>query len=202
MKQKTQSNHRTRNAVGALILGISLAFAPMALIGTEVSGMLDDFSNEQLNSLGFPRLIMNDTVAGGKSTSKQTVADGVLTSTGDLAPPRGQPAWVSMVFLLTPDGSPADISDYQGIRMRIHIQQGMLSVSVNSTDVTNFDYHATMVVAGSDGYKEVTIPFSRLRRAWSEQTKLNTASVASVSLVAVGLQPSSFAFEIDEISFY
>ncbi len=203
-KNTTSSTHQPRNTFATLILGMALVLAPISLVaeGNGVGNLLDDFSDVQNNSLGIPRMIIDDTTAGGKSTSTQTVADGVLSSAGDLAPPRGQPGWVSLILLLGENGTPVDISQYEGVRMNIHVTKGMLSLSVNSTDVQNFDYHAAMIEAGGKGFKEVKIPFKSLRRAWSEQTKLNAESVASVSLVAVGLQPGSFAFEIDEIGFY
>ncbi len=198
----SSSQHRSRHPLSKLALGIAIALTPMLLMGATIPAMLDDFSNPKNNSLGFPRMILDDTTSGGTSSSTQLVDEGILTLKGDLVPPRGQPGWVSLIFLLSPDGSPADISQYEGVRLKIRIETGMLSLSVNSTDVVNFDYHAAMVEAHGKEFTEVKIPFSALRRAWSEQTKLNTHAIASVSLVAVGLQRSSFAYAVDEISFY
>lgn len=195
--------HKARSSgLGILALGIALAITPFRVVGSEVPETLDDFSHEQLNTLGYLRMVMDDRATGGKSTSTQTIENGVLRSEGNLVPPRGQPAWVSLIELLSPDGSPADISQYEGVRLKIHIKEGMVSLSVNSTDVVNFDYHAAMIEAGGKGMKEVRIPFKTMRRAWSEPTQLNTKAVASVSLVAVGLQPGSFAYEVEEIGFY
>jgi len=195
--------HKIRHSLfGMLSFGIALAITPLLLVGSEVPDTLDDFSHEQINKLGFPRMVMDDTATGGKSTFTQTITNGVLRLEGNLVPPRGQPAWVSLVELLSPDGSPVDISQYEGVRLKIRIEQGMVSLSVNSTDVVNFDYHAAMIEGGGKGMTEVRIPFKNMRRAWSEQTKLNTKAVASLSLVAVGLQPGSFAYEVEEIGFY
>ena len=192
----------TQNWKRRLALGSALILTPLAVFGNSIPETLDDFSHEQINKLGYPRMVMDDTATGGKSSSTQTITNGVLRSEGNLVPPRGQPAWVSLIELLSPDGSPADISQYEGVRLKIHVEQGMVSLSVNSTDVVNFDYHAAMIEAGGKGMTEVKIPFKNMRRAWSEQTKLNTKAVASLSLVAVCLQPGSFAFEIEEIGFY
>ena len=195
--------HKIRSSLFAMLtIGATLAMTPLLVVAGEVPETLDDFSHDQLNKLGYPRMVMDDTATGGKSTSTQTINNGVLRSEGNLVPPRGQPAWVSLIELLSPDGSPADISQYEGVRLKIHIEKGMLSLSVNSTDVVNFDYHAAMIEAGGKGMTEVKIPFKNMRRAWSEQTKLNTKAVASLSLVAVGLQPGSFAYEVEEIGFY
>ena len=201
MKTETTTS-LVQKLASTLALGSALLLAPLAVFGNSIPEVVDDFSDEALNSLGHPRMILDDTTAGGKSHSTQTVKDGILTLTGDLVPPRGQPGWVSMIFLLTSDGSPADISQYEGVRLKIHVPYGMVSLSVNSTDVVNFDYHAALIQAGGKEITEVKIPFSSMRRAWSEQTKLNTTSVASVSLVAVGMQPGSFTYEVDEIGFY
>ena len=165
-------------------------------------GLLDDFTDSQNNSLGNARMFITDTTAGGQSSSTQTIEDGILSASGDLVPPRGQPGWVSIVSLLNADGTPADISQYEGIRLKIKINKGMLSLSANSAEITNYDYHAFMLQSSGDGIKEVRIPFSNMRRAWSEQTPLNPSTIVSVSLVAVGMQKGSFAYEIDEIGFY
>ena len=181
----------------------SLVLWPVATNGDPFPNTIDDFSDSGNTSLGLPRMVIDDTTAGGQSSSKQMVNDGVMTSEGVIAPPRGQPGWVSMIFPLRADGSPADISAYEGIRIRMRIKEGMVSVSANSSEIDNFDYHAALVdAAGGKEIQEVRIPFSSMRRAWSPQTKLNTATIASVSLVAVGIQKSAFGFEIDEIGFY
>jgi hypothetical protein len=69
--------------------------------------------------------------------------------------------------------------------------------------VTNYDYHAAPIAVAADGkFHEVKIPFESMKRAWSEQTPLNTATLNSLSIVAFSLQPASFDFELDEVSFY
>lgn len=69
--------------------------------------------------------------------------------------------------------------------------------------MTNFDYHAAPVVVPQDGkFHELKIPFHSLKRAWSEQTQLNTKTISSVSIVAFGMQQGTFGFEVEEVSFY
>jgi hypothetical protein len=41
-----------------------------------------------------------------------------------------------------------------------------------------------------------------MKRAWSEQTPLNTKTISGLSIVAFALQKADFDFEIDEVSFY
>jgi hypothetical protein len=48
----------------------------------------------------------------------------------------------------------------------------------------------------------VKIPFTSMKRAWSEQTQLNTKTITSFSISAYGLQKSAFDFEVDEVSLY
>ena len=77
------------------------------------------------------------------------------------------------------------------------------SITANSTEVTNFDYHGALVThrRGED-FQEVRIPFSSMKRTWSEQTPLNPATLASISIVAFDMQPGAFNYEIDEVGFY
>jgi hypothetical protein len=165
--------------------------------------LVDDFSDAENNSLGVQRQFVNDSVAGGGTTTTQSVSDGVLLVAGEIAPPRGQPGWASSVLLLDPEGLPRDASAFDGIRLRVKVNKGNLSISANSTEVTNFDYHAAQVVVAADGkFHEVKIPFASMKRAWSEQTPLNSRTIASLSLVAFDVQQGSYDFEVDEVAFY
>lgn len=175
--------------------------------GTSIAGtatsLIDDFSNDANNSIGLPRQYLNDTMVGGSTKTELKMNSGVMHLTGEIVPPRGQPGWASTVLLLDGEGKPVDASEYNGIRMRVKINNGSLSVSANSTEVTNFDYHSSVVFAASDGqFHEVKIPFNSLKRTWSEQTSLNTQTINSLSIVAFSLQKATFDYEIDEVSFY
>ena len=164
---------------------------------------VDDFNDPNKNSLGIDRLFINDTSAGGQTKTRHSVEGGVLSVKGEIVPPRGQPGWASTVLLLDPNGLPKDASAYQGIRLLVRVNKGNLSVSANSSEIVNFDYHAASIIRQSDGkFHEVKIPFAKMKRAWSEQTPLNTKTLTSLSLVAFGLQKESFNFEVDEVSFY
>ena len=122
---------------------------------------------------------------------------------GDLTPPRGQPAWASSVLPLNLEGQSKDASKFEGIRLRVKVNEGQLSISANSTEITNFDYHAAPIAITADGkFHEVKIPFTSMKRAWSEQTSLNTETITSLSIVAFSPQKASFEYEIDEVIFY
>ena len=165
--------------------------------------LVDDFSDAEVNSAGVARQFLNDTMAGGSTSMTPEVSDGILSVSGEIAPPRGQPGWASSVLILDPNGLPKDASHFEGVRLRIKINKGMLSVSANSTEVTNFDYHAAPIVAKADGeFHEVKIPFKSMKRAWSEQTKLNTKTIQSLSIVAFDVQNGAYDFELDEVGFY
>lgn len=183
--------------LSVLAIGGSLARA------NGVPSVLDSFDDPKTSSLGHERILMSDTTAGGKSQAKQSVTDGVLTISGTIEPPRGQPGWVSLVLLLNQDGAPADLSQYEGVRLRVKVKQGFLSVSANSSKIENFDYHSAMVPPKSRAdFQEVRLPFKEMKRAWSEQTPLDPATIASISIVTVNMQKASFAYELDEIGFY
>jgi len=188
-----------RNALAGILI---LATSGIAFADTTQS-LVDDFSDAQNNSLGYPRQYMNDSMAGGQTTTEQEVKDGVYTAKGEIVPPRGQPGWASSILLLDPAGAPIDASSYEGIQLRLRIKKGMISVSANSTKITNFDYHAALVTRQpGNEFQEVKIPFSSMKRAWSEQTPLDAATLNSISIVAVAMQKESFEYELDEVSFY
>ncbi len=195
---KTKSSLLLRNlAAIALLTAFGCSFADT------LGAMVDDFSDAQNNSLGTPRQFINDSIAGGGTTTTQGVTDGILSLKGEIVPPRGQPGWASTVLLLDAKGLPQDLSAFEGIRMLVKINKGNISLSANSTDIVNFDYHAAPVVATSDGkFHEVIVSFASMKRAWSEQTPLNTKTINALSIVAFDVQPGSFDFEIDEVNFY
>jgi hypothetical protein len=79
----------------------------------------------------------------------------------------------------------------------------MLCVQVGSSEIDNFDYHTSPPITGKRGeFQEVRLPFKEMKRAWSEQTRLNLKSITSVNLVSLGLARDAFAYEADEIGFY
>jgi hypothetical protein len=178
-----------------------------AVSGSSIAGsatsLIDNFSNDTNNSIGLPRQYLNDTMVGGSTQTELHMNSGVMHLKGEIVPPRGQPGWASTVLLLDGEGKPVDASKYKGIRLLVKINSGSLSISANSTQVTNFDYHSSVVMAASDGkFHDVKIPFDSLKRTWSEQTSLNTQIINSLSIVAFSLQKAPFDYEIDEVSFY
>jgi len=169
----------------------------------EKLAIVDDFSNVEVNSLGLARQFLDDKMVGGKTHTEIDISEGKLHVKGEIVPPRGQPGWASSVLLLNAEGLPQDVSKFDGVRLLVKIDNGSMSVSANSAEVTNFDYHAAMVAVKSDGkFHEVKIPFNSMKRAWSEKTQLNASTISSLSIVAFGIQPTVFDFEIDEIGFY
>lgn len=179
-----------------------ITFSGICFSGS-LSPLVDDFNDAEKNSLGIQRQYMNDSVAGGSTTTKHSVSQGVLSVSGEIVPPRGQPGWASSVLLLEQQGLPQDISAFHGIRLLVKVNKGNLTISANSSEVTNFDYHSAPVAVAPDGkYHEVKIPFTSMKRAWSEQTKLNTKTLTGLSIVAYSLQADTFEFEVDEVSFY
>lgn len=171
--------------------------------GEALGPLVDDFEDPDNNSLGIQRQFIDDTVAGGGTTIEQSVSAGILSVEGEIVPPRGQPGWASLVLPLDPQGLAKDASAYEGILLRVKLNEGSMSISANSTEVTNFDYHAAPVTVRPDGdFHEVRIPFASMQRAWSEQTPLNPENIGSLSIIAYGLQKENFEFEVDEVSFY
>ena len=85
-------------------------------------------------------------------------------------------------------------SDYEGVRLRVKVIQGILCVQVATSTITNFDYHTSAPITnkGSD-FQEVRIPFQEMKRAWSEATVLDLTTVTSVNLVSFGLSKDAFA---------
>ena len=202
--QLTFSTMRTRTSqILMAVCTLSVLTLSSSTMADTAITLIDDFNDDANNSIGLPRQYMNDTMVGGNTTTELSVSNGVMQLSGEIVPPRGQPGWASAVLLLDGEGKPVDASEYSGIRMRVKINSGMLSISANSTEVTNFDYHSSVVMAASDGeFHDVKIPFSSLKRSWSEQTFLNTQTINSLSLVAFSIQKASFDYAVDEVSFY
>lgn len=184
-----------------LILATSL-LAPAIAAADDAPALLDDFSDNARTTAGIDRVVVTDSSTGGTSQLRQSYTGGVLTAEGEIAPGRGQPGWVSLVLLLSPQGEAVDLSRYEGIRMRVRVRKGMLSLTANSSEIKNFDFHASLVPRKGNDFQEVRVPFREMKRAWSEQTPLNPATITSISLVAVDLQKSAFAYEVDEVGFY
>lgn len=169
----------------------------------KMAQIVDDFSHPNNNSLGIKRQFLDDKVAGGNSQATIKVIDGKLHISGEIEPPRGQPGWASSVLLLNPEGLPQDVSKFSGIRLLIKLHSGNISISANSTDISNFDYHSAMLMVQADGkFHEIKIPFDSMKRTWSEQTKLNTTTINSLSIVAFGMQKTPFEYQLDEVGFY
>ncbi len=184
----------------ALVTAILLS---ATAFGGELAPTIDTFDNAANNSLGYQRQLITDTVAGGSSTATQTLANGVVTLKGEIVPARGQLGWVSYVVPLDAQGGAQDASAFEGVLLRVKLNKGNLSVSVNSTEVTNFDYHAAPIAVIQDGeFHTLKVPFNSLKRAWSEQTVLNPETVNGISIVAYAVQQDSFDFALDSISFY
>jgi hypothetical protein len=193
-------------ALVSLLAYSSLTLAAPAMpeaSSSSSNAMIDDFDDTTNNAFGIPRQFMNDTMTGGKTTTELNVAAGVMNLKGKIVPARGQPGWASSVFLLDPQGAPLDASEFEGLRLLVKVNTGNISISANSIEVTNFDYHAAQVVVAPDGkFHEVKIPFDSMKRAWSEQTTLNTKTINGISIVAFDLQKANFDFAVDEVSFY
>jgi hypothetical protein len=192
----------THTLLASSLFVITTAFVSPHLARAATPAVVDDFSAAEHTTGGGTRFVVDDKTAGSLSHATQRCENGILRVEGELIPGRGAPAFVSVPLVLTPDGKPQDVSAYTGIRLRVKIVQGPLAVQVSSTDIQNFDYH-TGIVAGKRGeFAEVKIPFSDLKRAWSEQTPLNTKNVTSINLVAFAMAKTAFAYEVDEVSFY
>lgn len=186
----------------SLLLATTLAILSPAPARAATSALVDDFSAADHTTGGAGRLVIDDKGAGSQSHATQHCENGVLKVGGELVPGRGVPAFISVPLVLAPDGKPQDISAYAGVRLRVKLVQGPLSVQVSTAEIQNFDYHSAVVAAKRGEFVEVRMPFNDLKRAWSEQTPLNTKGVTSVNLVVFGMAKTAFAFEVDEIGFY
>jgi hypothetical protein len=199
MKQLVSSvslrRHFAFSVAAAFVLGPAVGRAG-------VGALVDDFSNPTMTSAGAGRMVIDDKTVGSQSHATQHCDQGVLTVNGELVPGRGAPAFVSVPLLLAPDMKPQDASQYEGVRLRVKLIKGLLSVQVSTTDITNFDFHAAPVVGKRGEFVEVRVPFKTMKRAWSEQTALNPKNVTSVNLVSFGTVKDDFGYEVDEIGFY
>jgi hypothetical protein len=165
--------------------------------------LLDDCSDAGRNNRGVERLLIDDKGAGSQSRATMRCEAGVLSVSGELAPGRGAPAFISVALPLAPEGKPQDVSGYEGLWLRVKAIKGPLSIQVATATITNFDYHTSAPLPGKGSeFQEVRLPFKDLKRAWSEQTPLDLERVTSVNLVSFGMARNTFAYEVDEIGFY
>lgn len=192
-----------RKLVSTALVTALVALGPIVIQAAAAPMLLEDYSDATRNKNGIERLLIDDKSAGSKSQATQKCEGGVLSVEGELVPGRGVPAFISQVSPLAADGKPKDLTDYQGIRLRVKVTKGILCVQVGSSKIDNFDYHTSAPITGKRGeFQEVRIPFKEMKRAWSEQTVLDLKTITSVNLVSFGLAKDSFAYEVDEIGFY
>jgi len=193
---------RRRLTTAAMILA-TFALGPIAAHAEKAPALLDDFSNASRTSSGAERFVVDDKAMGSQSHATQKCENGILVVQGELVPGRGVPAFISVPLLLASDAKPQDLNGYEGVRLRVKIIKGLITVQVSSSEIQNFDYHTSSPVAGKRGeFVEVRVPFKEMKRGWSEQTALNLKLVTSVNLVAFGMAKDAFAYEVDEIGFY
>lgn len=193
----------TRRKALASFINALIALGTIIAYAAPTPLLLDDYSDPKRNKNGAERLLIDDKVIGSSSQATQKCEKGVLSVRGDLAPGRGVPAFISEVSLLSADGQPKDLSGYSGVRLRVKVIKGILSVQVGSSDIKNFDYHTSAPVTGKRReFQEVRVRFKDMKRAWSEQTVLNLKSITSVNLVSFGMARDTFAYEVSEIGFY
>ena len=187
-----------------LIVALSITAATSTVvIARESTLMIDGFDHQKQTNKGIERVFITDAAAGGGTQAKSSIKDGVIHLKGDILPPRGQPGWSSLVLPLSAMGQAYDASEFDGVRLTLKISKGSFSISANSSEVTNFDYHAAPIMVKADEkFHTIDIPFESMKRAWSQQTTLNKKTLNSLSIVAYGLQKSSFDFEVDAVSFY
>lgn len=191
-----------QNVAHPMVLSF-LLFAPIAVRAESAPALVDDFSNTEHMTNGMPRMIITDKDAGGQSQAQSSFNDGIVATKGTLAPGRGAPGFISIPLILAADGSPQDVSQFEGVRILVKVDQGTLMVQVASSEIVNFDFHTSAPLTRRlSEFTEVRIPFADLKRAWSAQTPLNLQTITSINLVSAGMAPGAFAYEIDEIGFY
>jgi hypothetical protein len=201
MNSRTFSRRLHRLALTTSLTLATIAFGAIAAQAGTTPAVLDDFSDVKRN--GTDRFLVTDKDLGSQSHATQKCEGGVLAVAGDLVPGRGVPAFISLPLLLSSDAKPHDLSNYEGVRIRVKVAKGSLSVQVASSEIQNFDYHTSAPLAGKRGeFQEIRLAFKDMKRAWSEQTPLNPKVITSVNLVAFGLAKDAFAYEVDEIGFY
>ncbi|MCC5025494.1 MAG: CIA30 family protein [Candidatus Synoicihabitans palmerolidicus] len=160
-----------------------LLLGPIYARAESPSMLVDDFADTTYTMNGMPRMVFTDKEAGGQSQATHSFADEIISVQGKLVPGRGTPAFVSIPLVLTPTGNAQDLSDYEGVRIQVKVKQGSLMVQLSSADIVNFDFHTSKpITRNPDEFKEVRIPFTALKRAWSEQTPLNLKTITSVKI--------------------
>lgn len=185
----------------ATILAASL-LSNFATAESNTSLVIDDFSNANLSSLKTEWTVVEDSMMGGRSNSEKSVTGGKLTVRGEINPPRGMPGWVSLALPIATNWSPQDLSQHEGVRIKLMLTKGIISFQAITPDVKNYDYHATVIDTVSDSFQVIDIPFSEMKQSFSGPTKLNTEAIVNLSIVAIGMEKGEFAYAVDKLSYY
>ncbi len=202
MRFFTRSRRRPFLAVTSCVVLALAGPAHAALAVPAAPALVDDFADANQTTTGSARHLIDDQAMGSHSQGTVSCDHGILTVQGSLAPGRGVPAFMSLVLLVSPDGQPRDVSAFHGIRLRVKVNKGTLSVQAGSSAIENYDFHSSPLPAGTGEFQELRIPFKEMKRAWSEQTPLDLQTVISVNLVAFGMARSDFSYAVDEVGFY
>jgi imidazolonepropionase-like amidohydrolase len=164
--------------------------------------LLDDFSKTDLTgAFGIKWEQTLDNYLGGKSTIQHEYHDGTLRVWGKLQPASGAPGLVGLSLDLDKQGTLFDVSQFNGMRLRIKNVAGPLFMKITTAGVNNYDYHQVMI-APSPEFQTLELPFAQFRQLWSAPVAWTGKDVRGVALWVSGFQPADFEFVVDKVEFY
>ncbi len=164
--------------------------------------LVDDFASGSLTSaLGTAWRVVTDEALGGTSTAEASVSDGALHVEASLRPGPAGIGFVELVLPLDATGAPRDVSDWDGVRVRLRVQRGPLALKLQTEDVGNADHHAVLLEPHED-VQELTLPFTGFRQLWSAPVPWTGRRVLAVALSSGGVDAAEVAYEVEAIAWY
>jgi hypothetical protein len=150
----------------------------------------------------------SDKSAGGTSTAwLQMVPGGAPGSTKALrlegtVTPDFQYGYAGARALINPDGTPRDLSRYQGVRFWVRGNEDVYKLQIIKASVSGFNDFQKPFLAPAK-WTLVEVPFEALRQPpWGHQTPWSSRDIRGVGIhTADGLLGEYFV-EIDQIEFY
>ena len=163
---------------------------------------LDDFSAAGLAStIGEEWSLDIDTAWGGASTLRTEKQGGMLRVLGTMKAGKGMPGLAGISLQLDSLGTFYDVRGYEGIRLRIKVVKGTLTLKLLTAGVKNYDFHA-VAIAKKPGMQTLELPFATFRQLWSAQIPWSGMDMRGVALWVSGFGAEEYDFTIDSIELY
>lgn len=163
---------------------------------------LDDFSSQNLvSTIGELWRVDIDTAWGGTSTIRTEKQGGMLRVSGKMQSGKGMPGLAGVSLLFDTLSTLFDVSEFDGIKVRVKAVKGTLLLKLLTAGVKNYDFHQ-VAIANTGDFQTLELPFAKFRQLWSAQIPWTGKDVRGVAFWVSGFMAEEFDFTIDSIELY